>query len=131
MTEVLNHSSTALLAQNAHASGPNNTKVHDTTFVVPNGLTLQGTGGAIQGVGLLEPCNPDTPIEDLSERLSRDGVVWVCNRDNNPAPLQPLIREMSPSSDLATNRSKAYLIQRWSTIFAGTTFPWSTRGRTC
>ncbi|KAL2273052.1 hypothetical protein FJTKL_05623 [Diaporthe vaccinii] len=48
-----------------------------TTPAVPNGLILQGTGGTIQGVGLLEPCKPDVPIKELSERLSRDGVVWV------------------------------------------------------
>lgn len=131
MTEVLSHSSTALLAHEAHASGPNSTKVYDTTSVVPNGLTLQGTGGAIQGDGLLEPCDRDTPIEELSERLSRDGVVWVCNKDDNPAPVKPLIREVSPSAYFTTNRSKAYLTQRWSRNSVGTTFPWSTRGRTC
>lgn len=81
MTEVLSYSGKTLPAHEAHASRPNSTKVHDTTSAIPNGLTLQGTGGAIQGVGLLEPCNPDTPIEELRVRLSRDGVVWVCNWD--------------------------------------------------
>lgn len=131
MTEVLSHSGTTLLAHEAHASGPNNTKVHDTTSVVHNGLTLQGTGGAIQGVGLLEPCDPDTPIEKLSERLSRDGAVWVCNKNDNLALVQPLIQEVSPIADLHINRSKAYSTQRWSRNSAGTIFPWSIRGRTC
>lgn len=112
MTEVLSHGVTALPVDKAHASGLSSTKVHNTSSVAPNGLTLQGTGGAIQGVGLLEPCNPDAPIEELSERLSRDGVVWVCNTDDNPAPIQPLIRELSPSADLPTHRSKAYSTQR-------------------
>lgn len=111
MTEVLSHSGTALPAHQAHASGPNSIRVHDTTSIVPHGLTLQGTGGAIQGVGLLEPCSPDTSIEEMSERLSRDGVVWVCDKDDNPAPVRPLIREVSPSADLPTNRSKAYSTQ--------------------
>lgn len=131
MTEVHSYGCAALPAHKAHASGPNSTKVHDTTSAVPNGLTLQGTGGAIQGVGLLKPFNPDTPIEQLSERLSRDGVVWVCNMDDNPPPVQPLIQEMRQSAHLPANRSKAYLTHRWSRNSAETTFPWSTRGRTC
>lgn len=87
MTEVLSYGGVALGAQTANTSGPNTTKVHDTTSAVPNVFTLQGNGGAIEGVGLLEPCNPNVPIQELSERLSRDGVVWVCNMDDNPSPV--------------------------------------------
>lgn len=112
MTEVFSYGGAALPAHKAHASGPNSTKVYDTTSGVPTGLTLQGTGGAIQGVGLLKPCHLDTPIEELSERLSRDGVVWVCNMDDNAPPVQPLIQEVSSCADLPTNRSKAYLTHR-------------------
>lgn len=102
MTEVLSHSSAAAIpGHNAHVSGRDNIKVHDTTS---NGLTLQGTGGAIQGAGLLEPCQPDTPIEELNKRLTRDGVVWVCNRGDSPPTVRLLIREQSTSADIAADR---------------------------
>lgn len=102
MTEVLSHSSAASIpGHDTHVSGRDNVKVHDTTAT---GLTLQGTGGAIQGVGLLEPCHPDTPIEELSKRLTRDGVVWVCNRGDRPPTVCPLLRLLSTSAYIQVDR---------------------------
>ena len=43
----------------------------------PQGLTLNGYGGAIGNVKLLEPCYPDTPIDELKRRYEEDGVIWV------------------------------------------------------
>lgn len=43
----------------------------------PQGLTLNGYGGTIGNVKLLEPYFPDTPIEELKKHYKEDGVIWV------------------------------------------------------
>lgn len=102
MTKVLGHSGTsAFPSHHSHVSGRDDTRVHDT---ITNGLTLQGTGGAIQGVGLLEPCRPDTQFEELRKRLTRDGVVWVCNRGDSPPTVRRLIGEVSTSAYIQAGR---------------------------
>lgn len=52
-----------------------------TVKTVRQGVQLQSVGGAIEDVGCLSPCYPDTSLEELRRRYAEEGVLWVCAPD--------------------------------------------------
>lgn len=75
MTEVLGHPTSSEPLQTSSTRG--SSLPTDSQEQQGHTCSLASYGGNIDNVHDLQPCYPDTPIEEVRRRYAEDGVVWV------------------------------------------------------